>query len=154
MLSSRPSAYSSCRQQFASANSKLSVHPSLPPTSTSTGLSSMSPSLLPFHESTLHIHRKDGCWSWSSSSRTLATGCEEQTHVEKTPMLGKMEGGRRRGRQRMRWLDGVTDLTDMTLSKRQESVMDTPLACCSPWGCRVRHDWVTEQQQRIYKMCV
>ena len=54
--------------------------------------------------------------------------------LEKTLMLGKTEGKRRRGQQRMRWLDGITDSMDMNLSKLQETVDDRGLVCNSPWG--------------------
>ena len=52
--------------------------------------------------------------------------------LEKTPMLGKIEGKRRRGQQRMRWLDGITDSTDMRLSRLWETEKERCLVCCSP----------------------
>ena len=75
--------------------------------------------------------------------------------LEKTLMLRKIEGRRRRGRQRMRWLDGITDSMNMSLSKLWEIVKDRgSLACCSPWGHKELDttEWLNNSNSKIKLM--
>ena len=98
-----------------------------------------------WRKSTLNTHEKDWCWSWSSN--TLVTWYKKPTHW-KTLKLRKIEG-RRRGHQRIRWLDGITDAVDLSLSRvLGDGEGHGILACCSPWGHRVGHDLATELRRR------
>ena len=72
--------------------------------------------------------------------------------LENTLMLGKIEGRRRRGRQKIRWLDGINDSMDMRLSKVKDRRTGKPGMLWSMGSQRVRRDWETEKRQRTLQM--
>ena len=82
-------------------------------------------------------------------STVLASGVGSE---DKTLVLGKTEGRRRRGRQRTRWLDGITDSMDMRLSKIQRWWRTGKPGVLQSMGLqRVRHNWATKQQQQVWR---
>ena len=92
------------------------------------------------------LHWKDCCWGWCSN--TLATWCKE---LEKT-LMGKIEGKRRRGWQRMRWLDSITDSVDLNLSKYQEIVEDRGAWCAPAVGWQ-SGTWLSNKMTTT-KICI
>ena len=92
--------------------------------------------------SVLGVLWKDWCWSWNSN--TLATWCEELTHW-KRPILGKIEGRRRRGQQKLRLLDGITNSMDIIWASSGSWGWTGKLGLLQSMGPqRVRHDWATK----------
>ena len=84
-----------------------------------------------YRQSILNIHWKD--WCWSLSSNTLATWRKQPTHWKRL-MLGKIEDRRRRGWQRTKWLDGITDSMNMSLSMLLEMVKGREALCDAAHG--------------------
>ena len=94
----------------------------------------MGSSVFPWGEDLVLRSKEASVWLKKEAEKRLYIW---DTPLEKPLMLGKIEGRRRRGRQRLRWLDGITDVMDMNELEWAPGAGDGQggLACCRPWGC-------------------
>ena len=94
-------------------------------------------------------------WYWSWSSKTLANWCKELTHwKKKTLILGKIEGRRRRGQQRMRWLVGITDSMGMSLSRHRQIMKDREAWCAAVHEVTKSQTWLTDWTRTTLRQTV